>query len=92
MKGSITFKVLKDEDLVDFRPEILLISLYECLKHRKTPETDAQYIFETVVGNLQSLKEPIFSTNLIATTCYKVLKNYDKLSSDLYKTLHPFTD
>jgi transcriptional regulator NrdR family protein len=92
MKGSITFKVLKDEDLVDFRPEILLISLYECLKHRKTPETDAQYIFETVVGNLQSLKEPIFSTNLIATTCHKVLKNYDKLSADLYKTLHPFTD
>lgn len=92
MKGSVTFKVLKNEDLIDFRPEILLISLYESLKHRKTPETDAQYVFETVTSNLHSLKEPIFSTNLIATACYSVLVNYDKLAADLYKRIHPFTD
>ncbi len=88
MKGSVTFKVLRDEDLVDFHSEILLISLYEALKHRKTPEIDAQYVFETVTNNLHSLKVPIFSTNLIANTCYKVLKNYDKLAADLYRAMH----
>jgi transcriptional repressor NrdR len=92
MKGSVTFKVKSNEDLVDFRPEILLISLYECLKHRKTPETDAQYVFETVLGNLGQTKNTVYTTQLIAASSYKVLKNYDKLAADLYKTLHPFTD
>jgi transcriptional regulator NrdR family protein len=91
-KGSVTFKVLKDEDMVDFRPEILLISLYEVLKHRKAPELDAQYLFETVTSKLHSLKEPTFSTELIADSCYEVLKNYDKLAADLYKRIHQFTD
>jgi transcriptional repressor NrdR len=88
MKGSVTFKVMRNEDLVDFRPEILLISLYECLKHRKTPETDAQYVFETVLGNLGQTNEPIYTTQLIAGHAYKVLKNYDKLASDLYHATH----
>jgi hypothetical protein len=88
MKGSLTFKVLKDEEIIDFRPEILLISLYECLKHRKHPETDAQYVFETILGNLGQTNEPIYTTTLIATHCYKVLKNYDRLASDLYLALH----
>jgi hypothetical protein len=92
MKGSVTFKVKSNEDLVDFRPEILLISLYECLKHRKTPETDAQYVFETVLGNLGQTKNTVYTTGLIAASSYKVLKNYDKLAADLYKTLHPFTE
>lgn len=88
MKGSVTFKVKSNEDLVDFRPEILLISIYECLKHRKHPAQDAQYVFETVLGNLGRTNNSIYTTELIAINCYKVLKRYDKLASDLYKVTH----
>ncbi len=88
MKGSVTFKVLKNEDLVDFRPEILLISLYECLKHRKHPPQDAQYVFETVLGNLGRTRQSTYTNFLIATECHRVLKRYDKLASDLYKAMH----
>jgi hypothetical protein len=91
MKGSVTFKVQSDEDLVDFRPEILLISLYECLKHRKSPETDAQYVLETIVSNLGQTNKPVYTTKLIALSSYAVLKNYDKLAADLYKTIHSLT-
>lgn len=92
LQGSGTYKIKADKHLIDFHPEILLISLYEALKHRKTPEIDAQYVYGTVLANIQNAKEPVFTTNQIAKECYGVLKNYDKLSADLYKTLHPYTD
>jgi hypothetical protein len=88
MKGSVTFKVLVNEQEVDFHSEILLISLYECLKHRKSPAIDAQYVFETVLGNLGRTHQSTYTTILIASECYKVLKRYDKLASDLYKATH----
>jgi transcriptional regulator NrdR family protein len=74
--------------MVDFRPETLLISIYEVLKHRKTPDIDAKYISSTVIENLQNLKQPTFTTNQISEATYNVLKNYDKLASEIYKTVH----
>jgi transcriptional repressor NrdR len=88
LQASGTYKVQSNEHLVDFRPEILLISLYESLKHRKTPELDAKYVSETVVENLQNLKQATIPKSEIANQSYIVLKNYDKLASDIYKTVH----
>jgi hypothetical protein len=88
MKGSVTFKVLANDSKVDFHPEILLISLYECLKHRKHPAQDAQYVFETVLGNLGRTHQSTYTTILIANESYRVLKRYDRLASDLYKATH----
>jgi transcriptional repressor NrdR len=92
LQGSGTFKVDVNGNLVDFHPELLLISLYESLKHRKTPAIDAQYIFSTVLEQLQKTNKPVFTTQLISQTVHKVLKNFDKLGAELYKTLHPFSD
>jgi len=92
LQGSGTFKVSNGDFLVDFRAELLLISLYEALRHRKTPAIDAQYIYGTVLEKLQRTNLPVFPTILIAESSYNVLKNYDKLAADLYKTLHQFTD
>jgi transcriptional regulator NrdR family protein len=78
--------------MVDFHPELLLISLYESLKHRKTPALDAQYVLGTVLEQLQKTNKPVFPSSLIAQSSYKVLKNYDKLAADLYKAMHPFSD
>jgi transcriptional repressor NrdR len=89
LRGSGTFKVAQGDILVDFKPELLLISLYEALRHRKTPATDAQYVHGTVLEKLQKTNQPVFTTQLIAESCYKVLKNYDKLAADLYRALHP---
>lgn len=88
LQGSGTFKVDTGDILVDFKPELLLISLYEALRHRKTPAIDAQYVHGTVLEKLQKTNQPIFTTQLIANSCYKVLKNYDKLAADLYKAMH----
>jgi transcriptional repressor NrdR len=88
LQASGTFKVQTNMLMVDFRPETLLISIYEVLKHRKSPDTDAQYVSNTVIEDLQNLKQPSFTTTQITTTTYNVLKNYDKLASELYKTIH----
>jgi transcriptional regulator NrdR family protein len=87
-QSSTTYKVSSNEVMVDFRPELLLISLYECLKHRKTPELDAQYVYSTVFSNLQGTNQPVFDVQLIASTSYKVLKRYDGLAADIYKATH----
>jgi len=87
-QSSTTYKVNSNEVMVDFRPELLLISLYECLKHRKTPELDAQYVYSTVFSNLQDTNEPVFGIQLIASTAYNVLKRYDGLAADIYKATH----
>ena len=91
IKGSSTFKVQQDGKLVDFAPEMLLISLYGVLKHRKNAEIDAQYIQSTVIRNIQLHGEAIIPVEQIANESIAVLQNFDKLARDLYKTLHPNT-
>lgn len=92
LQGSGTFKVDVGGTLVDFHTELLLISLYESLKHRKTPAIDAQYVFSTVLEQLQKTNKPVFPSSLIAQSSYKVLKNYDKLAAELYKAMHSFSE
>lgn len=87
IRGSSAFMV-QDDELVDFAPEKLLISLYEALKHRKTAEIDAQYIKNTVIKNIQLNGEPVITVEQIVAECVAVLRNFDKLASDLYKTTH----
>jgi transcriptional regulator NrdR family protein len=74
--------------LLDFHPEILLISLYEALKHRKTPVLDAKYVSETITENLKALKQAVIPSSEISKQSFMVLKNYDKLASDLYQAQH----
>jgi transcriptional regulator NrdR family protein len=92
LQSAGTFKVTSNRVLVDFKPEMLLISLYEALRHRKTSESDAQYIHGTIVSKLQQTNQPVFTTALIANTAYGVLRNYDKLAADLYRAHHPLSD
>jgi transcriptional regulator NrdR family protein len=91
-QSSTTYKVSSNGVMIDFHPELLLISLYECLKHRKTPELDAQYVYSTVLTNLKSRNQPTFEIQLITIAAYKVLKNYDKLAADIYKATHKINE
>ncbi len=88
IKGASAFKVLRVGKLEDFAPEKLLIGLYEALKHRKNAEIDAQYIQSTVIRNIQLNGDPVITIEQIVNECIEVLKNFDKLASELYKTLH----
>ena len=84
------WRVLKDEHLQPFRPEILLISLYEALRHKKTADVDAKYVCDTVLQKLAAKKLAVLPTPLIATTAFDVLRRYNKPAAAVYKAQHQF--
>jgi transcriptional regulator NrdR family protein len=80
--------VRKDGHLLEFRPETLLISLYEALKHKKTADIDAKYICDTVIAKLATKNTPELSTELITRTAHDILRRYDKVAASLYLVTH----
>jgi transcriptional repressor NrdR len=84
------YRVSKDQHMVVFRPETLLISLYESLRHKKTADIDAKYVFDTVMNKLQAKHLAVIPTQLIAKTAHDVLRRYNKPASAVYKAQHPY--
>ena len=87
---ATVWRVSKAKGLFVFRPETLLISLYMALKHRKTPDIDAQYVSNTVIDKLQKSGQAQLPAALIAKTTYDILRRYDKTAAAVYKATHTF--
>lgn len=82
------WRVRKDGHLLEFRPETLLISLYEALKHKKTADIDAKYIYDTVIAKLAAKNTPELPAELITRTAHDILRRYDKVAASLYLVTH----
>lgn len=85
---ATVWRVRKDGHLLEFRPETLLISLYEALKHRKTADIDAKYICDTVIAKLLAKNIPELPAELITRTAHDILRRYDKVAASLYLVTH----
>lgn len=79
---------LSDGNLVPFDTYILFISLYESLKHRDDPISDAHQLLDTVISDLLKLKLAIIPRHIIINTASGVLKRFDKVSYIQYKAFH----
>ncbi len=79
------FRVVKDESMHEFVPEILFISLYEALRHRKTAVTDAAALSQTVMQDLYSLRQAALSTGDIKKAAHAVLVKFDKTAAAVYQ-------
>ena len=66
-------------------PELLLISLYEALRHRKTAATDAAALCDTVIQKLKATNEAVIPTTEIRKTALRVLERFDKTAAAVYK-------
>lgn len=89
-QASTIYRVIKDKHMQVFRPETLLISLYESLRHKKTADVDAKYVFDTIMNKLQAKHLAIIPAQAIAKTAHDVLRRYDKPAAAVYKAQHPF--
>ncbi|NBU34277.1 hypothetical protein EB118_07530 [bacterium] len=85
---ATVWRVRKGKHLTDFGRETLLISLYEALKHRKSPDIDAKYICDTVIAKLTTKKLVELPATLITTTAHDILRRYDKVAAGLYNATH----
>lgn len=78
------------KDLLPLHKERLLISVYECCKHRQSSVGDATQLTATILSRLR----PLMSTgkiqrNQIVATTIQILKNFDKAAATMYEAYHP---
>ena len=90
LEASSTYRVSKDDHLLVFRPELLYISLYEALRHKKTAPTDAEYVKNTVIQKLMAKHIAVIPRDLITKTAHDVLRHFNKPAAAVYKAQHPF--
>lgn len=88
IESATAYKVSRRGKLDYFKPELLLISIYETLKHRSSAAQDAQYISVTVLRQLQSKQRAVITISDIRKTTHDVLVRFDTLSADLYAATH----
>lgn len=79
--------------LIPFRRDKLLVSIYNSCKHRKTALEDASWLTATVIQKLKPEKDGVLidKINLNETT-YRVLKRFDKSAAVYYKAYHQVND
>lgn len=79
-----------DNSLEAFSRDKLFISLYECLKHRKTAQKDATALTDTIIGKvLAGAKQAQIRNQGITELATSVLKRFDKAASVQYAAYHP---
>lgn len=77
--------------LAPFDQTALLISIYECCRHRATAIADASALLQTILGQLRPhITDGIIKRSAIAATSYEVLKRFDIPAATMYKAYHPF--
>lgn len=88
IENTLAYKISAKGKLDPFSPEILLISIYETVKHRKSAAQDAKYLCGTIITKLQNNGRVIIPISDVIKTTYGVLVRFDKLSADLYAATH----
>lgn len=79
-----------DNGLEAFARDKLFVSLYECLKHRKTALKDATALTDTIIGKvLSGATQAQITSSDITMIATDVLKRFDKAASVQYAAYHP---
>src|SRR6056297_3406021 len=67
-----------------FSRDILLFSIKDSLSHRKSSQTDAPGLTDTVLERLIALNQPIIETQTIIEITQGVLYHFDQTASAVY--------
>lgn len=75
--------------LEPFKRDVLLISVFECLKHRKTAYTDAPALTDSIIGKLLTRQSGgmLKRADLINITA-ETLKRFDRAAAVQYLAYH----
>jgi len=75
--------------LQPFQRDKLLFSVYDSLRHRKTAQTDATWLTDTIIAKLlPHIKDATIQKQQITQTSLSVLKNFDKPAATHYQAFH----
>lgn len=87
---SKSIVVRKPKALEPFSRDKLLLSVYDCLKHRKTAETDASALTDTIISrSLAKIVDYELERRDLIKTVRAVLKRFDSVAEVHYTAFHP---
>ncbi len=76
--------------LEPFSRDLLFISLYEACRHRKTAQTDATALTDTVLSRLwPGIADAAVTRQQIISATADVLKRFDRAAATTYRAYHP---
>lgn len=79
---------LTDGKFTVFDPNILMISIYESVKHRSNPIKDASELTRTITNKILDRSQPVIEIEDISETTIATLKNFDNVASVHYSAFH----
>lgn len=80
---------MTSEQLEAFQRDKLFVSVYDSLKHRKTAQTDATELTDTILGELNPLMtDATISTQQIVQVTIRVLQRFDTAAATYYQAFH----
>lgn len=86
---SVAYRTSQNK-IEPFQRDILFISVYEALKHRKKAVPEASSLTDTIIGKLRlRIKGSAISRTDVITVTTGVLKNFDKAAKVQYLAYHP---
>lgn len=75
--------------LQPFSRDLLMLSIYDSLRHRKTATNDSTHLVETIWKKLLPLiKAAVLDKSIITTKTYETLKKFDAVAATHYKAFH----
>jgi transcriptional regulator NrdR family protein len=88
LAGSV--RVKHKGSLEPFLRDKLLLSIHDSLKHRKTAQSDATGLTDTVISALHThMHDAVLQKTDIIQTTTVVLLRFDKAAATYYQAYHP---
>lgn len=72
-------------DSESFSEDKILLSVYECLSHRKKALSEARELTSTIENRLFPVAGGVIATDKITETIYRVLCNFDRTAAAVYR-------
>ena len=88
INAETTHKVISGHHKKHIEPlerDILLFSVHDALRHRKTAVKDASALTDTVISKVLASKSADITKNELTAITYETLSCFDKLAADIYK-------
>jgi transcriptional regulator NrdR family protein len=80
----------RNKALEPFSREVLLVSVYDSLKHRKSAVSDAVGLTTTIVSQLSPfITDATLERDVLATVAAEVLERFDPTAATIYRAFHP---
>jgi len=77
-------------DSEPFERDILFMSIWKALQHRKTALRDATALTSTIITKVLAQKSQVIDVVDIASAAHDTLKQYDQVAASVYQASHTY--